>query len=317
LKEATEHFLRAHQNAFEFFGGVPQRVLIDFVPRNKIDDDAPTNPSENLKAMRVGHLLSMNTGHKRDTTEHVYQLLYQISLFGPWLYQKEYMTRHVLRGEDDNWPKKFLSLPVEYQPGTWFVDNTGATYMLSAILTKLTGESLLDYLRPRLFEPLGIENPAWETDPHGINLGGSCLHSKTEDIARFGQMYLQKGIWDRKRILTQEWVAEATGAHSDNSNTQTNPDWTVGYGYQFWRCRHDCNRGDGAFGQYCIVMPRQDAVLAMIGGVQDMQTVLDKVWQHLLPATRPMLLHTSSSAGRVSSSTTKRLRPLRSQDQKK
>lgn len=250
-------------------------------------DDAPTNPSENLKAMRVRHLLSMNTGHKTDTTEHVYQHLYQISPFGPWLHQKEYMTRHGLADGENNWPKVFLSLPVEYQPGTWFVYNTGATYMLSAVLTKLTGESLVEYIRPRLFEPLGIENPFWETDPRGINLGGSGLHAKTEDIARFGQLYLQKGMWNGKRIVTEEWIAEATKPHSDNSNTQINPDWTVGYGYQFWRCRHDCYRGDGAFGQYCVVMPEQDAVLAMIGGLQNMQTVLDKVWQHLLPAMQP------------------------------
>lgn len=229
-------------------------------------DDAPAHAGENLKAIRVRHLLSMNTGHKQDTTGHVFA------------------------GEDDNWPRAFLSLPVEYQPGTWFVYNTAATYMLSAIITKLTGEPLLSYLRPRLFDPLGIENPSWETDPRGVSIGGSGLHGKTEDIARLGQLYLQQGMWDGRRILAQEWIAEATTATSDNSNTQTNPDWTVGYGYQFWRCRHDCYRGDGAFGQYCIVMPEQDAVLAIIGGVRDMQAVLDKVWEHLLPAMQPAAL---------------------------
>jgi CubicO group peptidase (beta-lactamase class C family) len=226
-------------------------------------DDAPANPGENLRAMRVRHLLSMNTGHKEDTTEHV---------FG---------------AKENNWPCVFLSLPVAYQPGTWFVYNTAATYMLSAIITRLTGEPLLDYLRPRLFDPLGIENPTWETDPRGVCLGGTGLHIKTEDIARFGQMYLQEGMWDGQRILPQEWIAAATSAHSDNSNTQTNPDWSVGYGYQFWRCRHNCYRGDGAFGQFCIVMPEQDAVLAIVGGVRDMQVVLDKVWEHLLPALQP------------------------------
>jgi len=253
-------------------------------------DDAPANPSEKLKAMRVRHLLSMNTGHRTDTTLHVYQHLYQISPFGPWLHQKEYTARHGLEGGDGNWPKVFLSLPVDYQPGTWFVYNTGATYMLSAILTKLTGKSLVDYLRPRLFEPLGIENPFWETDPRRINLGGSGLHAKTEDIARFSQLYLQKGMWNGKRIITAEWIGEATKPHSDNSNTQTNPDWTVGYGYQFWRCRHNCYRGDEAFGQYCVIMPEENAVLAMIGGLQNMQTVLDKAWQHLLPAMQPKTL---------------------------
>ena len=162
--------------------------------------------------------------------------------------------------------------------------------MLSAIITKLTGERLLDYLRPRLFKPLGIENPTWEIDPLGVDIGGSGLHIKTEDIARFGQMYLQKGMWQGKRVVPAAWIAEATSAHSDNSNTQTNPDWTVGYGYQFWRCQHDCYRGDGAFGQFCVVMPEQDAVLAIISGLRDMQAVLDKVWEHLLPAMQPEAL---------------------------
>jgi CubicO group peptidase (beta-lactamase class C family) len=229
-------------------------------------DDAPSNPSENLKSMRVRHLLSMNTGHKEDTTVHVF------------------------RGEDDNWSRTFLSLPIEYQPGTWFVYNTAATYMLSAIITKLTGESLLDYLHLRLFNPLGIENPVWEVDPRGINLGGTGLHIKTEDIARFGQMYLQKGMWQGRRIVPENWIADATKATSDNSNTQTNPDWSVGYGYQFWRCRHNAYRGDGAFGQYCIVLPEQDAVLTMISGVQNMQIVLEKVWEYLLPAMHPEAL---------------------------
>jgi len=253
-------------------------------------DDAPADPSENLKAMGVRHLLSMNTGHAQDTTEQVYQHLYQINVFGPWLHQKEYTGRHAQGGRDENWPRVFLSLPVEHRPGTWFVYNTAATYMLSAIITKLTGQSLVDYLRPRLFEPLGIQDPFWETDPQGINLGGSGLHAKTEDIARFGQLYLQKGMWDGKRIVPEEWIGEATSPHSDSSNTQTNPDWTAGYGYQFWRCRHNCYRGDGAFGQYCVIMPEQDAVLAMIGGLQDMQAVLDNVWRILLPAMQPEAL---------------------------
>jgi CubicO group peptidase (beta-lactamase class C family) len=253
-------------------------------------DDAPANPSENLKAMRVRHLLAMNTGHKEDTTEHVFQDLHQLNLFGLEVRPKANTSGHVPGAKDDNWPRVFLSLPVEYQPGTWFVYNTAATYMLSAIITKLTGESLLDYLRPRLFDPLRIENPTWETGPRGVCLGGTGLHIKTEAIARFGQLYLQKGSWDGKRILKEEWIAEATQAVSDNSNTQTNPDWTVGYGYQFWRCRHDCYRADGAFGQFCIVMPEQDAVLAMIGGVREMQVVLDKVWEHVLPAMQPQAL---------------------------
>ena len=253
-------------------------LTVDDPVLNFFPDDAPADPSENLKAMRVRHLLSMNTGHLEDTTERVFQNGRPLNLLS--------MTMHGQPngGGDDNWPRVFLSLPVEHEPGTWFVYNTAATYMLSAIITKLTGESLLDYLRPRLFTPLGIENPNWDSDPRGINIGGSGLHITLENIAHFGQMYLQKGMWQGQRILSEAWVAEATQATSDNSNTQTNPDWVVGYGYQFWRCRHNGYRGDGAFGQYCLILPEQEVVLAMIGGVRDMQVILDKVWEHLLPA---------------------------------
>lgn len=226
-------------------------------------DDAPENPGDNLKAMRVRHLLSMNTGHHEDT------------------------TRQVFGSEDGNWPRTFLSLPVEHEPGSWFVYNTAATYMLSAIITKLTGQSLLDYLRPRLFEPLGIENPTWDSDPRGISVGGTGLYITTDGIARFGQLYLQKGVWNGKQLVSEEWIDEATKATSDNSNTQTNPDWIQGYGYQFWRCQHDCYRGDGAFGQYCVIMPEQQVVLAINSGLRDMQSVLNKVWEHLLPAIQP------------------------------
>jgi CubicO group peptidase (beta-lactamase class C family) len=235
-------------------------------------DDAPESPDENLKAMQVRHLLSMNTGHQEDTTDHVF------------------------RGDEDNWPRAFLSLPVEREPGTWFVYNTGATYMLSAIITKLTGEPLIDYLRPRLFEPLGIENPTWDTDPRGISQGGTGLHATTEDIARFGQLYLRNGNWQGQQLVPAAWVAEATEAHSDNSNTQTNPDWMVGYGYQFWRARHNAYRGDGAFGQYCLVMPEQDAVLAINSGLMDMQAVLDLVWDILLPAMQKDALPDNETA---------------------
>lgn len=223
-------------------------------------DDAPEHPSNNLKAMTVRHLLSMNTGHHEDTLNAVW------------------------RGGDDDWPRAFLAQPVAHAPGTWFAYNTPATYMLSAIVSRLTGESLLDYLRPRLFNPLGIENPAWDADSQGRSLGGSGLHITTEAIARFGQLYLQKGMWEGWRVVPEAWVDEATSVHSDSGNTQTNPDWSAGYGYQFWRGRHNTYRGDGAFGQFCLVLPEHDAVVAITSGVRDMQGLLDKVWTYLLPA---------------------------------
>jgi hypothetical protein len=160
--------------------------------------------------------------------------------------------------------------------------------MLSAILTKRTGMSLLEYLRPRLLEPLGISGATWETCPQGICVGGWGLSVRTEDIACFGQAYLQNGMWQAKSVVPAAWVQEATRGHIQQGPGQV--DWMQGYGYQFWRCQHGAYRGDGAFGQYCVVMPEQDAVLALTGGLGDMQKPLDLVWKHLLPAMKPQAL---------------------------
>jgi len=226
----------------------------------------PSSIDANLKAMRVRHLLSMSTGHDKDAT-------------GP--------SR---QAADGNWVRAFLSLPVEHQPGSKFVYNSAATYMLSAIVQKLTGSTVLDYLTPRLFAPLGIEGPTWEVCPRGINTGGWGLNVKTEDIARFGQLYLQKGKWGDRQLVTESWVAEATSKHVSNGSNPAS-DWAQGYGYQFWRCRHGGYRGDGAFGQYCVVLPEQDAVLAITSGIGNMQAVLDVAWDQLLPGMK------ASSAG--------------------
>ena len=232
---------------------VDDRVLAFF------PGDAPPEPSAHLQAMHVRHLLTMTTGHAADTT-------------GPMAEQ---------RGR--TWVQGFLAQPVEYAPGTHFLYNTGASYMLSAIVQKLTGRRMIDYLQPRLFAPLGITGPRWETSPQGIDVGGWGLSITTADIAAFGQLYLQKGMWQGARILPETWVDAATAPQVDNGPAY-NPDWGQGYGYQFWRCRHNAYRGDGAFGQFCVVMPDQDAVLAITSGLDDMQPPLDLVWQHLLPA---------------------------------
>lgn len=213
----------------------------------------------NLAAMRVRHLLSMSTGHDDDP------------------------TGRVQTAPEGDWVGAFLKLPVEHEPGTKFVYNTAATYMLSAIVQKLTGMTVLDYLQPHLFGPLGIENPKWEACPRGITVGGYGLSIRTEDIAKFGQLYLRDGVRQGKRLLPEGWVAEATSVHISNGDGGAS-DWAQGYGYQFWRCRHGAYRGDGAFGQYCVVMPEQEAVIAITSAVDDMQQVLNLIWEHLLTA---------------------------------
>ncbi|WP_353717775.1 serine hydrolase [Dyadobacter sp. 676] len=185
--------------------------------------------------------------------------------------------------------KAFLAQPVEHEPGTFFVYNSGATYMLSAIIQKITGQTLLEYLKPRLFQPLAIDDMDWEVDPKGINTGGWGLRVKTEDIAKFGQLYLQKGEYNGKRILPAAWVEEATRSHimsKGNNRKPEDDDWQQGYGYQFWRCRNGAYRGDGAFGQYCIVMPKEDMVVAITSETGDMQAILNHVWNHILPTVK-------------------------------
>lgn len=240
--------------------------VISFFP-----DDLPAVVSDNLAAMQVHHLLSMATGHTEDTTGYLH------------------------RAEDGNWVKAFLAQPVEREPGTHFLYNTGATYMLSAIVQKLTGQTLLQYLRPRLFAPLGIGEATWESCPRGINTGGYGLKVTTEDIARFGQLYLQQGVWQGQQLVPTAWIAEATAKQVSNGS-KPESDWEQGYGYQFWRCRHNAYRGDGAFGQYCIILPEQDAVLAITSGLGDMQAPLNIIWEKLLPALAPTPLPADSAS---------------------
>src|SRR5436305_1392324 len=175
---------------------------------------------------------------------------------------------------DTNWIRRFLALPIKNEPGTTFLYNSMATYMLSAIVQKVTGQRIFDYLQPRLFQPLGITGIDWETDPKGINTGGWGLRLKTEDIAKFGQLFLQKGKWNGKQLLPVGWVEEASTVkiiqHPSYSQAKRDSsDWEQGYCYQMWCCRNNAYRGDGAFGQYAIVMPDKDAVIAITSETGD------------------------------------------------
>lgn len=221
--------------------------------------ETPAEASDNLKAMKVCDLLTMSCGHDVET---------KIPNNAPTV-------------------KEFLSLPVPHTPGTHFQYNTYGSYMLSAIVTKVTGQTVLDYLKPRLFEPLGIENPVWDASPEGPSLGGYGLYLCTEDIAKFGQLYLQKGQWNGRQILPESWVAQATSRQVPNDkagHAKIGVDWQQGYGFQFWRCTHDAYRGDGRAGQLCAVIPAQDLVVAITADANAFQTEMNAIWDHLLPA---------------------------------
>jgi hypothetical protein len=166
--------------------------------------------------------------------------------------------------------------------------------MCSAIVQKTTGQAVVDYLETRFFKPVGIKTPTWGASAQGVSLGGYGLKVTTEDIARLGQVYLQKGQWQGKQLLAADYVDAATRRQTSNGSNPES-DWDQGYGFQFWRCRHDAYRGDGAFGQYCIVMPEQDVVIAITSGLGNMQSVLNIVWENLLPGIHPELLPENKS----------------------
>jgi len=188
-----------------------------------------------------------------------------------------------------NWIKGFFETPILHEPGSVFLYNSLGTYMLSAIVQKVTGQKVVDYLKPRLFDPLGITGMDWEMDKQGINTGGWGLRLKTEDMAKFAQLFLQKGKWNGKQILPESWIEEASTKKILQSpdapqSKRDSSDWLQGYCYQMWRCRHNAFRGDGAFGQFMIVMPEQDAVLAITAESPDLQGEINLVWDYLLPA---------------------------------
>jgi len=246
------------------FAVTEKKLSLDDKVLSFFPEDKPDTVSPFLAELKVRDLITMSVGMDPDPTGRVVT-------------------------QDSNWVKGFLATPIVNKPGTKFLYNTLSTYMLSAIVQKVTGQKVIDYLTPRLFEPLGIKGEDWETDLQGINTGGWGLRLKTEDMAKFGQLLLQKGRWQGKQLIPASWVDEATSFKIDQApnappSKKDSSDWMQGYCYQFWRCRHNAFRADGAFGQYIIVMPDKDAVIAITAESPDMQDEINLVWKYLYTA---------------------------------
>ena len=207
--------------------------------------------------VQLRHLLSMSGGHDEDTMG----------------------LMRALPGED--WPRLYFGSPFVFPPGEHFLYDSGGSYLLSAALQSRTGMTLPQFLEPRLFQPLGLATPPWAASPAGVSLGGTGMSLLTEDIAVLAELYRRGGEWDGRRLVPAEWVAEATRAHVDDGPNER-VDWALGYGYQFWRSQHGY-RMDGAWGQYGLVIPELDLVVAITSGAEDNAAVLQLVWDHLLP----------------------------------
>jgi CubicO group peptidase (beta-lactamase class C family) len=209
------------------------------------------------RSITLRHVASMASGHNRE------------------------MREEALSRDPQEPVRGFLMVPPDEAPGSLFAYSQPCTYTLASVIQRAAGATLTEYLRPRLFDPLGIGEVGWLTLTPGLEQGFSGLFARTEDVAKLGQLYLQRGRWDGTQLIPESYVAQATSRHIDTPD-QDNPDWSQGYGLQFWMSRHGY-RGDGALGQFCVVLPELDTVVATTAGTDAMQAVLDHLWEHVLP----------------------------------
>ncbi|WP_274652150.1 serine hydrolase domain-containing protein [Paenibacillus humicola] len=225
-------------------------------------EEAPSEISENLKLLTVRDVLCMGCGME------------------------------AMPSPSEDWIRDFLATPVVHKPGTAFMYNSAGSNMLGAIVRKVSGVGLHQFLKPRLFDKIGIDGDRfkWLCLPDGLEAGGGGGFATTEDNARLMMLYLQNGVWDGERVLSEELVHMATTLqNSTSANLNGIPDCRLGYGFQMWMCRPaGAYRADGAMGQYSLVFPDLDMVVSLNETArypESVQQVLDIVYCVLLPET--------------------------------
>jgi CubicO group peptidase (beta-lactamase class C family) len=194
-------------------------------------------------------------------------------------------------GNNGDWINTFLKTPPVHKPGTIFKYNNTATFMLSAIVQQVTGETVFDYLQTRIFRPLAIRGIDWDLAPQGITLGMIGLRLRTEDMAKFGQLLLQNGVWNGKQLISKEWVKEATSLKIQteipgSKDSMKLSDWGQGYCYQMWRGKDNTVRLDGMGGQFVVLIPDKDAIVVLTANAKNTQDELNLVHNYLIPAIK-------------------------------
>ena len=166
-----------------------------------------------------------------------------------------------------DWAELFFRVPVTKKPGTEFFYSNACTYMLGRIVEKISGKNVRDFLMPRLFEPCGISNPQWHTDPQGHTMCATDLFLTLEEFSRLGTMFLHGGEYGGKRIVSEEYLHslhEDTIPNKSSSSAWQDPESAGGYGYQVWRCSVPGTfRADGMYGQFCIILPEQETAVTI------------------------------------------------------
>lgn len=228
-------------------------AVLDYFPA-----DAPENPCPKLTQLKIKHLLTMTLGQSE---------------------------AHLMGGSrpamiTDNWVKYLLAQSFSHVPGERFLYDNAGPYLAGLIVQRRAGCNLVEYLMPRLFRPLAIPLPIWEVDRNGDTFGAGGLFLTVTHLARFAQLYLQQGRWNGEQLIPADWVAETarprivtghTGVHSSH------------YGYLFWNGPDGSFRADGKYGQYGIVLPKKNAVIAINAFNRSKDNILDSVWEYLVP----------------------------------
>ena len=225
-------------------------------------DKRTTRVSDNMAAMTVRDLLMMASGVAPDWT---------------------------MRNNSTDWVKDWLAKPVDAEPGSLFQYDSMCTFMLSAIVQRMTGQTMLEYLQKKLFEPMHITVADWETSPDGINTGGWGLRVQAETMAKLGLLLLNEGKWNGEQLVSADYVKAACSRLIDGGAKETVPatDGNQGYGYQVWQSKWPGSyRADGAMGQYTVVVPDADLVVVILGMKLYGHEELACIWNQLMPGIK-------------------------------
>lgn len=198
-------------------------------------------------------------------------------------------------GHDFDWAQKTLGSGISFAPGSKFHYNSMNSYLLSVIVSRVTGKKVVDYLAEKLFEPLGIVDYIWEESPQGYNSGGWGLYLSTESLAKVGQLMLQGGVWEGVQLISQEWIKammapqimQYKGIIFDEQEQQaivaSGDQGQQGYGYQMWCCTNGAVRMDGAWSQFVILFPKQNSVVVTTAHSANNSGLLSSIWSRIYP----------------------------------
>ena len=222
--------------------------LVDLFP-----DVLPSQPDENLCKATIRDALTMCLGQEKGLL----------------------MGGQRVDIEADDWAREALKTPFIYEPGTHFVYSNVGPYLAGLAVQKRVGCNLVDYLMPRLFEPLGIKRPTWEVDPLNRTFGASGLMLALPEIHKLGLLYQQNGCWRGQQLLSPEWIRESSRKQVENDED--------GYGYLFWRGKYNSFRADGMYGQYSIVIPDKEAVITTTAENRNQKEMLEFLLDEIVP----------------------------------